>query len=294
MSDIAIFKSGLPAYLKNVELDEDTKAVAGKGGSLKRISLRGGVFRMIVDGEELAVNEDRAMPIVIVRMAHKPSRTFYAEAYKEGEKAAPACWSNDGDKPDASVEAPQASSCANCPQNIAGSGQGESRACRFSQRLAVVLADDVSGDIYQLTLPATSIFGKGETNKWPLQAYVKFMAGHGIPVGAAVTEMRFDAKATGQKLVFKPLRPLDQEDYETIRSRSEEPAALAALRMTVAQTDKLLPKPSAKIYAEVEQPETVVAAEESPSKRPSKNEKPVVEEKADKLNSILENWDDEE
>lgn len=282
MSDITIFKSGLPAYLKNIQLDEDTRAVAGSSTN-KRISIRGGAFRMIVDGEEIMVSEDRSLPIVIVRMAHKPSRTFYEGSYKEGEKTAPACWSTDGEKPDAGVESPQSSACMTCPQNIKGSGQNESRACRFSQRLAVVLANDLEGDIYQLVLPSTSIFGKGEKNKWPFLAYVKFMAGHNIPIGAAVTEMKFDPNAAVPTLVFRPTEPLQEEDYNTIRARGEDPAAISALKMTVAQVDKVskaLPAPK---------------VEEAPVKRaaPKAADKPVVN-KAAEVDDILDKWDDEE
>ena len=53
MSEITLFKNSgnLPAYLKNIELDADTLAIAGGGSSFKRISIRGGVFRMVVGGK---------------------------------------------------------------------------------------------------------------------------------------------------------------------------------------------------------------------------------------------------
>jgi hypothetical protein len=45
MSDITLFQSNnLPDYLKEVELDDLTKSLAGNT-STKRISIRGGVFR---------------------------------------------------------------------------------------------------------------------------------------------------------------------------------------------------------------------------------------------------------
>ena len=104
----------LPDYLKEVGLDDMTKALAGNTGT-KRISIRGGVFRMMVNGEEIAKNENRAMNIVIVNGAAKVARSFYAGKYVAGEASHPDCWSNDGDKPDASIEHPQASTCEGCP-----------------------------------------------------------------------------------------------------------------------------------------------------------------------------------
>ena len=288
MTDLAIFKGGLPAYLKNVTLDEDTKAVAGNAGA-KRISIKGNVFRMIVDGKEIAVNEDRAMDVVVVRMAHKTSRTYYEGSYKEGETVRPICWSSDSEKPDPAVEDPQASSCANCPQNIKGSGEGESRACRYSHRLAVALADDLNGDVYQMVLPATSYFGKGEQNKWPFKQYVQYLAGHNVPVGAVVTEVKFDTKSPVPKLTFRPTRPLEQEDYEAVRELGERPAALAAIRLTVAQTDKVKALPPKAKAVVVEEDE-----DEAPVRRQAKpREEPVIN-KDDKLKSALSKWASDE
>ena len=53
MSELSIFANGLPAHLRNAELDETTKALmGGSGGSYKRISIKGSVFRMVVNGKE--------------------------------------------------------------------------------------------------------------------------------------------------------------------------------------------------------------------------------------------------
>jgi aspartate-semialdehyde dehydrogenase len=90
MSEMTLFKSGntLPAHLRNLQLDETTRALmggAGSGGG-KRISIRGNVFRMIVDGKEIAQNEDRSMNIIVVAANQHVSRSYYAETYEEGKK----------------------------------------------------------------------------------------------------------------------------------------------------------------------------------------------------------------
>ena len=242
MSEMTLFSKGgntLPAHLKNLELDATTKALMGGSGTGggKRISIRGNVFRMMVDGKEIAQNEDRAMNIVIAAANANVSRTFYAGTYQEGQSTAPSCWSNDGITPDIKVEAPEASKCASCAQNIKGSGQGDSRACRFSQRLAVVLENDIRGDIYQLTLPAQSIFGAVENGKMPLQAYAKFLGSHGLPVTAVVTEMRFDTASATPRLTFKAVRPLEAEEMATIEVKGKSAEAKAATQSTVAMVD---------------------------------------------------------
>jgi hypothetical protein len=298
VSEIALFKNGLPSYLKTVELDDDTKSMLG-GLSGHRISTANGAFSMVVDGKTIATREERHINVVIVRMAQKDSRTFYEGAYKEGESKPPACWSSDNVRPDSGVTAPQAKTCAECPNNIKGSSaSGEGKACRTSRRLAVVLADDLEGAIYQFNLPATSVYGEGEQNKWPLKPYVQYLGSNGVPIGAAVTEMKFDLTNKG-RINFRPVKALQEEEFNIIRARAEDPAALNALKLTVSQTDKAAPKALAKPAAPVaEEAEDEVedAVETAPVvKKVKEAEKPVAASDKDaKLKALLDELDDDE
>jgi hypothetical protein len=285
MSNMTLFKgANLPSRLKNQELDDVTKSLmGGNGTSYKRISIKGNVFRMVSGGKEIATNEDRAMNVVIVAAAPDNSRTYYEGQYKEGEAIRPACWSNDGKTPDTGVKDPQASTCAGCPQNVKGSGQGESRACRYSRRLAVVLEGDMDGDVYGLTLPATSIFGKGEEGKLPLQAYATHLGQFGCPITAVVTEMRFDIKSPTPKLTFKPVRPLNDEEDEIAVRQGQTPEAKAAVTLTVAQQDKV----GEKDEEEFETVKKTEVEDEEPVKR-TKKAAPA-EENTD-IAKILEDW----
>ena len=256
MSDITLFQSNnLPDYLKEVELDDLTKSLAGNT-STKRISIRGGVFRLMVSGEEVAKNENRFMNIVIVNGGRDIARQYYAGKYVAGETSAPDCWSNDGKRPDASIESPQSATCEGCPQTIKGSGNGDSRACRFQQRLAVVLADDIGGDVYQLTLPSTSIFGRGDVDKMPFQQYAKYVGSQGKNINTLVTEMRLDSDSDTPKLTFKPVKFLTREQWETACEKGDSPAAKAAIAQTPATTDGAKKKASL--------PSNTVVVEESP------------------------------
>ena len=240
MSNIAVFNAGqVPAHIAKRGISAVAKALAGGGNaqSGKRISIKGGVFRLVVDGKEVTAIEDRHLDVVIVNAAPKVSRTYYAGQYVEGQAAAPTCSSQDGDKPDATVKTPQHSNCANCPQNVKGSGQGESRACRYSQRLAVVLANDVEGDVMQLSLAATSIFGKADGENRPLQDYGRYLTAQGIDPTMLITRMKFDTKAPVPKLFFKPMRWLTEEELDIAQEKGLSEDALKAISATVAQQD---------------------------------------------------------
>ena len=288
MSEVTLFQQEVPAYLKRAGMDDLTKSLAGNTG-LKRISIRGGVFRMMVNGEEIAKNEGRAMNVVIVNGGRNIARQFYAGKYVAGESSAPDCWSNDGDAPDASVEEPQAKTCEGCPQNIKGSGQGDSRACTFKQRLAVLLADDIDGDVFQLVLPAKSIFGRGDLDKMPFQQYAKYVGAQGKSINTLVTEVRLDSDSDTPKLTFKPVKYLTEQEWEIAKEKGDTPAARSAVMQTAAATDGVKAnKPAMKaVMVEVEVEEVP-----EPVKRASKKNAEPAPQKDFK--DVISSWTDDE
>jgi len=298
MSNDVMLDLGLPNYLKEIELDETTKALMGgaTGMGMKRISIKGGVWRLMANGKEISKNEDRAMNVVIVAAAPKVSRTFYLKTYSEGsEPTAPDCWSADGEVPDAKSAIPQAKRCLDCEQNVKGSGQGDSRACKFNQRIAVVLANDLKGDVLQLTLPSKSIFGAGEPGKWPLQTYAKMLGSKGIPVTAVTTEMRFDTNSATPVITFKPVRVLETSEHQIAILQGKSQDAKNAITMTVAEADGVkipkldAPKSEPKVEPKVEVKAETKVEDVEPTKRVKKEEEAAPKKD---LSKILEEWDD--
>ena len=306
MSDLEIFKGNalVNSDLFKSLLDMNKKMAGGGGAAGKRISIRGGKFRMMIDGEQVAVKKGDTLNVVIVNAADI-ARTYYEGTFDPENPSAPTCWSADTRAPAADVpeDQRQSDTCASCPMNIKGSGQGDSRACRFSQRLAVVLEGEMD-KVYQLQVPATSIFGEAKGNDMGLQSYIKFLSAHNTPAIAVVTEMRFDEDSTAPKLYFKPIRGLEEDELKEVLEARESDDAKKAIEFTVSQTDKVDPKPKVeKAKAEpkpkAEKPAPKAAEEaadedEEPKKvEKAKADKPAVEEKSsNKLASILDGWDD--
>ena len=123
MSNLTTVKD-LPAHLQNVKLDDFTKAFSSSGGSMKRITLRGRVFRLVDGGKEIAKNTDPHMDVVVVNGSRTVQKTWYAGEYNPDETSIPDCWSSDGERPDAEVENPQHSGCKECPNAVKGSAGG--------------------------------------------------------------------------------------------------------------------------------------------------------------------------
>ena len=297
MSEMTLFKGGLPAYLRAAQ-DDATDALAGGELGARRISIKGGVFREFIGGKEYRVSEDRAMNVVIIKAAPKTSRKYYEGTYVEGEVKGPTCWSQDGTRPDDKVKDKQAATCITCPKNIKGSGQGESRACRYEQRVAVLLEGEIDKrEVYQLVLPPTSVFGDGEKNKLPLQAYARHLKSNETPIIGVVTEMRFDTASPTPKLTFKPVRPVTEEEFHVVMEMKDSKEAIDAITMTVAQTDGVKEKPvatPAPAPAPAPKPAKAVnVLEAEPVDEPKKAapKKAAVAEQPD-LADLVGEWDD--
>lgn len=307
MSQLTLFANGasIPAYLRNAQDDNITSSLAGGSTAFRRISIKNSVWRMVVNGKEIAQNEDRAMNFIVVAAAPNNSRTFYSESYVEGEVTRPTCSSVDGTTPDKGIQKPQSDQCATCPQNRAGSGPNGTRACRYSRRLAIVLENDMQneGEVYQFVVPAKSNFGAGENGKLPLQAYAQYLQSNGIQITNVLTEARFDANASGVKMTFRALRPLTEEEYVFAKEKGKTTEALNAINYDPASLDlAVLDKPAApaqeqsRAVARAKPKDEVdivefVAAEEA--KEPSKRETKKTEDVAPKdLEDLLEEWDD--
>ena len=303
MSEMTLFQGGVPAYLKDL-LDDTTNNLAGGDLGMRRMSIKGGVFREMIGSKEYRVSEERAIGIVIIKAAPSKYRTFFAGAYVEGQNASPTCWSRDTQVP--AVEVPeeqrQASKCMDCPQNVKGSGQGESRACRFQQRVAVLLEGEVhKREVYQVILPATSIFGDGEKGKLPLEAYARHLKAHGTPIAGVITEMRFDTASPTPKLTFKPVRAITEEELAVVREMRESSEAEEAVKLSIAPPKpagdlfvretpkaKVAPKAAPKIEAPAP---AVVEEEEEPAPKKVVSKKP--EPNSASLDSLVSGWDDE-
>ena len=292
MSDMALFEEGNSLISKDLfkELTAVDDLLSG-GTSVStippRISIKGAKFREMVSGEQTQVRKDDFLNVVIVN-AGALARTYYEGEYDSDNPTPPACWSPDNKKPDAEVENPQAKTCESCPQNVKGSGKGESRACRFNQRIAVLLEGDLD-TVYQLQLPATSIFGKDKKGMG-MQQYVAFLKSKGAPSIGVITKMYFDEDSAVPKLFFKPERPLKEEELKQALEARESPQALNAITMTVSKVDAVEKKREVK----VQETEDVVDVEDTVEepKKVSKKADGAAPPPDEDLASIVDEWDD--
>lgn len=309
MSNLTIFEQqdNLPA--------EPIKGMSKLGQSL---NVRGGVrriqtntngtFRRIVGGEQTGKPVRGEFEAIIVAMLPNVSRTYYASAYDpSAAPSLPDCWSNDGKEPESSAGNAQSPACATCPQNVTGSGNGgKGRACRYQRRIALLLAGDPSGDVYQFNVPAKSLFGKGDGNVHPFESYVRFLVGNDFSPDRVVTRIAYDLDSDTMALNFSPSRPITAQELALVEQAQSNPATQRLVELTVAQADGVsesappakapAPKKEAENPWGTDEPEDAEfeAVDEEPKKRPSKAKKPkAAAASADDdpaLSSALDSW----
>ena len=288
MNDITIVDQNVPDFLRDAGLSALTKQLAGRTGA-KRIVPRNGIFRKVVGGEEMGKVKG-PLNVLIANASPSVGRIFYAKQWSpDAEPSAPDCFSNDGRAPDAGANNPQSDRCDTCPQNIKGSGQGQSKACRYSRRLAVLLEEDfgtaLEGAVYQMNLASKSLFGDSPSDKvHPFENYAKYLANNGKNIDHLVTTIVFNEDNDNQSVLFTANRYIHRKEFEVLNKVGAQPEAQRLVVMTPYQAD-------ASGKAALKQ---IAAPEEvEPTKRETRKPEAPPAEKKD-LKSVLKDWTSEE
>jgi hypothetical protein len=300
MTNVTIFKSKDAVVSTGArELSDFAKSLSTGGTTSRRIQTNtNGTFKRIINGEQLGNAVRGEINVIIIHALPKVSRIYYAEKFDPNKEATlPDCWSNLGDRPEVAAANKQHTNCADCSMNIKGSGDNGGRACRFQRRISVLLADDLSGDVYQFNVPAKSLFGKGTGNVHPFESYVKYLLLNGESPDAVVTNISFDSNADTMELVFAPLRGVTDEEYAVVKVAQAKPETKRYTMITVAQTDgvkkqppaaEAKPAPKAVRSAEPEDDVELDAPVEPTKRTAKKQEAAPVSKKA--MSEIVDAW----
>lgn len=264
-TNIVPFDSGkVPASILSIFGDPSTNDIVGNrggGGGFPVISIKGKVFHITRGGEKTLITkpgEDdpaASIEVVLVRANPNNSKVYYANGYQEGSDAKPACYSNNGVKPEADSQEPQAKSCATCQHNQWGSRITESgkkgKSCTDSCRIAVATVD-TPNDPMLIRVPAASLKA--------LTEYGKIVAARGVKPEACITRIGFDYSVAHPALTFKPVGLIG--DADTLHN-------IKAVRDgdLVAQIVGIIPTPAADIPTEEN---SSVAAAPAPAPAPTR------------------------
>ena len=304
MSNIATVPAHIAARIaarqeKGVRSSVNAALVGDKSGSsIPRISIRAGRYRLNEGGVETTVGV--TLDTIIIGANPRVSKVFYAQAFdSSAENVRPACWSNDGLRPDAAIESPVHTQCSDCPNNVLGSkvlpSGAKSKLCADQRHLAVVAAADPS-KVYSLTIPVSGMKA--------LREYFQELENYGLAAEEVITELGFDDSASYPKITFSrkgyvpekaitKVEALAISDATKVATRQLAPKdAGPALGSSASETKAVEHKPTAPAVDEAYEHE-----EEAPQvvKATSKPAKPVVAsvKASDELMSEIDNMFDE-
>lgn len=232
-------------------------AIVSDGPNIPRISIRAGRYRLVEDGVETTVGV--TLDTIIVGANPRVSKVFYGKAFDAtATDIRPDCWSNDGLKPDVSVDKPVHSSCADCPHNVLGSkilpSGAKSKLCSDQRHLAVVPAADPT-KVYGLTVPVSGMKA--------LREYFKELGNYGIGPEETITELGFDDSASYPKITFKQKGYVSEkamERVDTLLDSDQVKVATRQLAPTQAGPALAAPQKAAQLAAP---PETKPAVDDA-------------------------------
>ena len=258
MTNIVPFnQAALPAFMQQLAgaANVNDQAAAGIGGeSIDHISLKGGRFHIIRNGQQPQTLELFALRVIIVHANPGVTKAYYDTPWNPDQDAeAPACSSDDGITPRSDSPRPQCGTCAVCPQNQFGSKVNaqtgkESKACTDKKCIAIVTPGNEAGEMLRLQIPTMAMKDFG--------AFLRGLPN--VPYYAVVTEITFDTTVSYPKIKFRPVDYISEQAFPVVLARhtSDEAkmfagvAGATAMRALQAPQQAALAAPPAYVQAQ--------------------------------------------
>jgi len=253
--------AALPAHLQQAAGSAAANLIAatgtGGGSQVDHISIKGGRFHVIRNGQQPETLQLFALRVILVHANPGITKAFYSGAWNpDADAEAPVCSSDDGVTPRADADAPQCATCAACPQNQFGSKINQTnnkptKACQDKKSVAIVTPGNAAGEILRLQIPAASLKDFG--------AYMRSLP---VAYHYVITEISFDTNVSYPKLTFKAVDYVGPQEVDIVTKRhnSDEAKQYAGVAgYTGAPTGapvNALPSPPAHLIAhqQIEQP----------------------------------------
>ena len=241
--------NALPAHLQQFQSLAPTSGLTDgiSVGGHPSIRIKASRFRLNEpNGEEVVVNS-LFVDLIIVGFNPNISKVYYSKGYNpQADATPPDCWSDNGVAPSSQVSTPVCGSCAICPMAAFGSkifdnGQ-KAKACADSKKLAVVLAENPSGTVYELKVPAGSLSD--------FKKAMKPWEDIGCPISGIVFRVSFDPNVEFPKLVFTATGYIDANQAQAIVPHFKSQAVIDAVglddtpKAAVAAPVALAPPPA--------------------------------------------------
>lgn len=225
----------LPAHLQQIVGTDTSAADMGSATDRNRISIKGKVFTMTgSDGKDNIYPMGQELELVILATdpaGKNTAKAFYPGTFVDGgDNNMPTCYSSDGLTPDAGCDDPQNSVCVGCPHNAFGTGLDQNgqptkgKRCGDSKKLFVVAPDGLDGDVYEISVPPTSLKYTAAkkypgTNMQSLGVVGNQLGAQSLPAYAVKIALNFVPQEASPVLTFRISGYLSAEEFATVKGR---------------------------------------------------------------------------
>jgi len=221
----------LPATSNSTGTTSEFMGGLGGGGlDMPVLSVRGKVFRLRRDGQEVSLKTS-TLDVILVGARNNTSRRFYDSNYQSGEIKAPTCASANGIVPDSNVQEQQSDACATCPRNVwERTATGMRKSCDDYKRVLVFLPEHNLYSPVVLDVAATSLRKKkGETGpELQMREYIQALARNQFEPHQVVTTLGFTDDEY-PRLQFSFSRVVNRDEYSSVQECRESDAFALAM-----------------------------------------------------------------
>jgi len=81
----------------------------------------------------------------------------------------------------------------------------------------------------------------------PFRAYARYLEARETPFVAVITRIYFDTESDTPKLFFRPIRPLEEQEYETVKDMGEHADTIAAITLSVTPLEDATVSPFTEV-----------------------------------------------
>lgn len=239
---------------------------AGIRLSFPVLSYRGQMWWLRYQKEELALVEEQGTPVKeigvsFLKVPENNSKRYFANPYKQGESAAPTCWSDDGKKPHPTAMIPQQPDgrpmptlCSHCFMDVIGSANTNDKtirmkACGDYKRMAVRLVYPEYGRVIvqnkwgndliplQDTMTLAMLLGVPAGSLKNLSSYGDELRREKVKAIARVTWVGFVPGLSYPKLTFRYGQEFDDDTFLEMRALRNDPNTARILERDASMED---------------------------------------------------------
>ena len=233
------------AHLTRTGESELSKGISGS--SLKKLSMRGKVWRIKLGEEEHVMKTPEGAPIprltaVIVRARDVVSNKYYGQDYAQGQSKPPICGSESGVTPDSGDQI-QNASCVTCKWNQFKSAKnGKGKACSDYKRIVIAVYDEANGSfLMDGDAPLVLAFDVAAMSFKSLRKFDTDCAANGAETHGVVASMYIDPEPEYPSVEFTPIGKLSAEQFAIINELRESVDVVDTVSYVIADAPVVAP-----------------------------------------------------